>query len=331
MTGREIIRRTVHFDRPERIGMTLPEPYPNDVASWGALRHPDFREKRWTEGDAEFWTDEWGCTWCRLGGISKGEVTGGAIEDWDQLDDYKPPDYGDDARYDFARKVVADNTDKYLIAGLPGGWVFATARKLRKMEQYLTDLLLERERIDCLHEMIVAENEKVIRKAAELGLQAVITYEDWGTQLAALVSPEMFHDIFYPIIKRQCDLARGLGLDCWMHSCGCMTALIGDLIDAGVQVFQFDQPALHGIDYLNEHFGGRVTFWCPVDIQTTLQTRDPEKIRAAAREMIEKLGGHSGGFIAGYYGDNPAIGLDPSIQDIACQAFVEFGGAMTSA
>ncbi|NIA22149.1 MAG: hypothetical protein GWP05_09355 [Anaerolineaceae bacterium] len=330
MTGREIVRQAVHFENPERIGMTLPEPYPNDTASWGGLERPDFEPQRWSEGDAEYWIDEWGCTWARLG-VGKGEVTGAAIDQWDRLDDYSPPDYGDDARYDQARQLVADHPEKYLIGGLPGGWVFATARKLRKMEQYLMDLLLERERIDRLHEIIVAENEKVIRKAAELGLQAVMVWEDWGTQLAPLVSPEMFHDIFFPLIKRQCDLARGLGLDCWMHSCGCMTALIPDLIEAGVQVLQFDQPALHGIDYLNEHFGGKATFWCPVDIQKTLQTRDPQKIRSEARHMIETLGGHQGGFIAGYYGDNEAIGLDPSIQEIACRAFVEFGGPVTVA
>ena len=33
----------------------------------------------------------------------------------------------------------------------------------------------------------------------------------------------------------------------------------------------------------------KITFWCPVDIQKTLQTKDEEKIRSEAREMIDKL------------------------------------------
>jgi hypothetical protein len=33
-----------------------------------------------------------------------------------------------------------------------------------------------------------------------------------------------------------------------------------------------------------------------------------------------------GGFIACRYPDEPAIGLDPKWKDIACGAFVEFGG-----
>ncbi|MBN2582906.1 MAG: hypothetical protein JXL80_07530, partial [Planctomycetes bacterium] len=187
MTGREIVRRCVHFEGPERIGMSLPDPFPHDVATWGALRLPGFDERRRSEGDTEYWFDEWGCMWGRICGISKGEVVRGAITDWAQLDDYASPDFGDERRYDEARRVVAANGDRYLIAGLPGGWVFATARYIRKMEQYLMDLVLDRDKVDRLHEIIVAENEKVIRKAAELGMQAIMVWEDWGTQTAPLV------------------------------------------------------------------------------------------------------------------------------------------------
>jgi hypothetical protein len=41
--------------------------------------------------------------------------------------------------------------------------------------------------------------------------------------------------------------------------------------------------------------------------------------------MIAKFGANGGGFIAGYYGSNEGIGLDPAVQDIACRAFVKYG------
>ena len=109
-----------------------------------------------------------------------------------------------------------------------------------------------------------------------------------------------------------------------MHSCGKTTVIIPDLIEAGIDVLQFDQPQLHGLDNL-ARFHGQITFWCPVDIQTTLQTGDAARIEADAREMIDKLGGKDGGFIAGYYSGNEAIGLDPKWQDIACRAFTQYG------
>jgi hypothetical protein len=93
----------------------------------------------------------------------------------------------------------------------------------------------------------------------------------------------------------------------------------------GVDVLQFDQPELHGVDHLAERFGGRVHFWCPVDIQRTLQSKDEARIEAAAREYVEKLGCYGGGFIAGYYGDNAGIGLDPKWQEVASKAYMKYG------
>ncbi len=100
--------------------------------------------------------------------------------------------------------------------------------------------------------------------------------------------------------------------------------IIPDLIECGIDVLQFDQPKIHGIKKLAE-YSGKVTYWCPADIQNTLQTKDEKVIESDIREMVEKLGGKSGGFIAGYYRDNKSIGLEPKWQDVACRAFVKYG------
>ena len=89
---------------------------------------------------------------------------------------------------------------------------------------------------------------------------------------------------------------------------------------------QFDQPDLHGLDTLASHQQrGKITFWCPVDIQKTLQTRDETIIRAKAREMLDKLWQGRGGFIAGYYSDNASIGLESKWQAIASETFQTHG------
>ncbi|NLS78631.1 MAG: hypothetical protein GXY76_15360, partial [Chloroflexi bacterium] len=127
-----------------------------------------------------------------------------------------------------------------------------------------------------------------------------------------------------PGFVRLCGVAHEVGVKVFMHSCGKMTSIIPDLIEAGIDVLQFDQPRIHGLDTLAQ-WSGQVTFWCPVDIQSTLQTRDSVLIEADAREMIAKLGNQGGGFIAGYYGGNEAIGITPEIQELACKAFVKYG------
>jgi hypothetical protein len=111
-----------------------------------------------------------------------------------------------------------------------------------------------------------------------------------------------------------------------MHSCGKIAPIIPGLIEAGIDVLQFDQPDLHGIDQLAKYQNDtKITFWSPVDIQKTLQTKDEKIIRAKVKEMLDKLWRGRGGFIAGYYTDNPSIGLEPKWQDIASEEFLKCG------
>ncbi len=328
MTPRQIIRAVLAFDAPPRIGMRLPAPYPDDLVSggWSGYRDEPLEPRG---GERRRWRDEWGCVWASLTDHDKGEVVEPAIADWSDLDRYHPPDMGrpDDYRA-LADKFAADGGVHFRRGNLPG-FTFNIARYLRKLENYLCDLLAERERIDRLHAIVRGELLKAIDRLAEAGAECVMFGEDWGTQDRLMVRPAMWREIFKPEFRALAGRAREHGMSVWMHSCGKMTDIIPDLIECGIDCFQFDQPRLHGIEFLAERFAGRATFFCPVDIQTTLQTADAGRIRAEARLMIDRLGGKStgrpGGFIAGYYASNAAIGIDPAVQDIACRAFVEYG------
>ena len=312
------------FSGPPRVGMTLPEPYPNDLLFAG--RRGRGNETLEPQGnELHRWRDEWGVTWASLTDYDKGEVVAPALSDWSQLDDYQPPDLGQAADYAAAaEKLAAD--DEHLRVGTIPGFVFNIARKLRKLDNYLCDLMLEPEKVARLNALVRAELLKAIDCWADAGADAIMFCEDWGTQDRLMIDPAMWREVFRPEFQTLAGRARDHGLYVIMHSCGKTTDIIGDLIDCGVHCLQFDQPRLHGIEILAERFGGKVTFWCPVDIQKTLQTHDPKLIRAEAKLLVEALGSAGGGFVAGYYGGNDAIGLTPDIQDIACKAFLEFGG-----
>lgn len=322
MTSRQIIQAVLAFDRPPRTGMTLPAPYTHDLMIRG--RTGGIKVELSPQGnEVSRWRDEWGVTWASLTDFDKGEVVAGAIEDWPDLDSYIAPDLGRQEDYSAATREFAADTSRFRVGFIPG-FVFNVARKLRKLENYLCDLILERQSVDRLNAIVRTELLKAIDCWADTGADAVIFPEDWGTQDGLMISPDMWREVFRPEFEILTGRARSRGLRVIMHSCGKMTAIIGDLIECGIDCLQFDQPRLHGIDTL-ARFAGRVTFWCPVDIQKTLQTRDPQLIRAEAAELVEKLGGGGGGFIAGYYDGNEAIGLSPDVQDVACKAFVECG------
>ena len=188
--------------------------------------------------------------------------------------------------------------------------------------------VLEADRMHKLHDRIDNMVEDMIRNYAAAGVDGVMFLEDWGTQCQTLISPDMWRTEFFPRFVKLCGIAHDLGIKVFMHSCGKIEAIVPGLMEAGIDVLQFDQPDLHGLDILASHQKkGKITFWCPVDIQKTLQLLDENIIRRKAREMIDKLWHGRGGFIAGFYVDNESIGLDPKWQGYACDEFSKYGVA----
>jgi uroporphyrinogen decarboxylase len=321
MNSREVVLRSVEHGGPERVAGSMPPPY------WYDFYNDSYTLQgyavRWEDvgGGRQETIDEWGNTWARLDAYSKGEVVRGAIEKIDEVFSVPLPDLANPSN--FVGLFSDRDNDKFRLGHLPG-FPFNIARKMRRLDQFLMDLLLEREKICVLLQRVEDLLADAILQYAGAGADAVMFPEDWGMQNGMMINPKLWRQVFKPGFDRLCSVAHTHGIKVFMHSCGKITDIIPDLIEVGIDVLQFDQPRLHGLDDL-ARFHGRMTFWCPVDIQVTLPKKDAALIEADAREMIEKLGGPVGGFIAGYYPSPAAIGLEPEWQDIACQAFARYG------
>ncbi|HHV96601.1 MAG TPA: hypothetical protein GXX37_09060 [Clostridiaceae bacterium] len=322
MNSKEIVLRTLEFNEPERVARSF---YDSDFVSYRynvktyATEWKKVGEKRWER------TDEWGNTWARLDETSKGEVIQSVFNEVEEIDSYVFPDFSNYEDYIGVEQNVAKNTTKWIIGGMPG-FTFNIARKMFKLENYLCHLMLEREYIRKLHDKIDEQLIYMIRNYSKAGVDSIMFPEDWGTQTQTLISPKLWYEEFFPRFQRLCAEAHKNGLKVFMHSCGAIGEIIPGLIEAGVDLLQFDQPTLHGIDKLASYQEKcKITFWCPVDIQRTLQTKDEKIIRAEAKELIDKLWKGRGGFVAGYYGDNASIGLEPIWQEYACDEFVKRG------
>ncbi len=326
MTPREIIIGNIERSGPSRVGMAFDRDRMHDFRGAGMDLSLIWTEKRWVEGDVEYSDDVWGNIWHRLVHMSKGgEIFKPAIEDWSQLDGYEMPALDRADLYEGARRVYASETERFRTASIPG-FPFAICRYLRKMENYFADLVLERERIDILHGRVTSLLERVIRRYGEIGADGIFFCEDWGTQNRLLVSPEMWREIFKPLFRRLCAVAKESGLYVLMHSCGYNWDILDDLAEVGVAVFQFDQPHLYGVERLAaklEELG--VCLYAPVDIQQVMPKGDRDLIVREAREMIRLFGGSRGGLIAKNYGDLAGIGVEEEWDDWAYDVFAQEG------
>ena len=84
-----------------------------------------------------------------------------------------------------------------------------------------------------------------------------------------------------------------------------------------------DQQENMGLELLGERFGGRITFYNPVDIQQTMVYGSMEEIRAYCRKMAKLLGRANGGFIPKWYSDPVGAGHRQEAIDTMCNEFLK--------
>ena len=108
--------------------------------------------------------------------------------------------------------------------------------------------------------------------------------DDWGSQKALLVSPDMWREIFKPMYKDYCDILRKKKKYAFFHSDGHIRAIYPDLIEIGVDAVN-SQLFCMDIEELDREFGGRITFWGEIDRQHVLPFGSEEEVRAAVRRV----------------------------------------------
>ncbi len=316
MTSKEIIRRLVAHDAPPRLGYdfhglsdfawvssrtycNLPD---NPYDKWG-----DYPElKKLTGFHGEVRRDIYGNIYGRFNGKTKGECIRGAIEDWEDYT-YPIPEIDPHHRDRLLEKNLASH-EKYIVAG--GNSLFSALRDARLMSNALADTLLEPDAVADFVDRLAEHEVDVIQSIAGCGVDCWFLGDDWGTQDRTFISPESFRELFQPAYKKVADAAHEAGMSVFLHSCGYNYPFMEAFIEAGIDVFQFDQPDAYPTEVLANEFGRRVCFHSPVDIQKVLPTGDREIIETRAKEMCDLFKAVGGGWIAKDYPTYHDIGVD---------------------
>jgi len=114
-----------------------------------------------------------------------------------------------------------------------------------------------------------------------------------------MISPAKWRQFIKPRLNRIIDVGRKRNKIIWFHSCGDITAVLPDLIEMGVQVWETVQ--LQTLPYsaktLKERHGNSLTFFGGINTQN-LPFSDPESVRSEVLQCIEDLG-KGGGYICG--------------------------------
>jgi len=313
MNSREIVRRTILFQGAERLPFEFPEKYGSDFFRAGLSPSPDDRPRRGV--------DEWGAVWENIGGMNLGQVKDFPIKQWADFDHLLIPDILQSNRWDHLTGVRKKAGEKFLLGS--GISIYERVHFLRGLENTWMDIYEEPGKLGRLVDLLVEMNLAAIERYATLGFDGYIFCDDWGLQNRLMISPQTWRSIWRPRYATIFQAAHKAGLLTFLHSCGYIVDILDDLIQIGLDVIHMDQQENMGLENLGNRFGGRLTFFAPVDIQKTMAYGTEEEIRHYCRAMVRHLGKPQGGFIPCWYGDPIGAGHRQEAITAMCEEFLQ--------
>lgn len=200
-------------------------------------------------------------------------------------------------------RALRASTDRAILGDF-GGSMAEVPQTLFGQERYLLYMALYPDACARLSEALC----RLYMQDLELWLGAVGPYvdvinfggEDMGGQKGPLWSPAMYRRYFQPYHRQMWRRTRELSdASIFLHSCGSIEPLLGDLLEAGVDAINPVQISARDMDaeHLKAAFGDRLTFWgggC--DTQAVLPRGTPEEARRHVRRQVEILNA-GGGFV----------------------------------
>ena len=194
------------------------------------------------------------------------------------------------------------STDKALMI-VCGCNLFEWGTFLRRMDNFLMDLLCEPDQVarmlDQLLERHLATLAKVCDSVGDI-VDIIRFGDDLGMTSGPFMDVDTYRSLFKPRHKQLCDYVKTHSqMHTFIHSCGSISSLLPDLIEAGIEIFNPVQTNARQMEpeFLKKEFGQDCTFWGGgVETVGTLNNGTPEQVREQVLERLEIMS-VGGGFV----------------------------------
>jgi len=310
MNSRELVIKTLEFNRPERIPRqlwTLPwaeerysmeikkihDNYPDDI-----IISPTFYKEKIPQKGEKFkrgkFVDEWGCTRISIENGISGEVKEHLVKDWKDIGKVHIPK----ERLTIDIEKINDfcsKTDKFVLAGAIQR-PFERMQFIRRTDNLFIDLIEQPEGFKKLLSKVHEFYKEEIKLWCQTNVDGIFIMDDWGSQNSLLINPELWKKVWKPIYKEYINISHKNGKRVFMHSDGHIFSIIPDLIELKLDAIN-TQLFCMNIEEIGERFKGKITFWGETDRQHLLPYGSIENIELAVKCIYKNLY-HNGGVIA---------------------------------
>jgi len=215
------------------------------------------------------------------------------------LKGYRFPDLTSDAHFDGLADWLAENSHRFKIVQL-GLLFWERTWAMRGMEQIMMDLHYHPTFVDALMDGLESMCMAVIeRLARDFGdqIDAIGFSDDYGGQESILISPRHWRRYFKPHLRRMYERIRSASKVVYLHTCGNVEPIVGELVELGVNMLQPIQPESMDIFALKREYGRDLCFAGGISTQYTLPFGTPEQVRGETLKCIDVMG-EGGGYVA---------------------------------
>ena len=221
-------------------------------------------------------------------------------------DAHSPWDHaGDDGFWETLREKtlhLRQNTDKALLV-VCGCNLFEWGTFLRRMDNFLMDLMCDPSNVEKLLDELMKRHLATLEKVCESvgDIVDIIRFgDDLGMTQGPFMEPEIYRQLFKPRHKMLCDYVKEHSeMHTFIHSCGSISLLMPDLIDAGIEIFNPVQTNAYLMEpeFLKKEFGKDCTFWGGgIENVGVLNNGTPQQVRDQVFERLE-IFSEGGGFV----------------------------------
>jgi uroporphyrinogen decarboxylase len=234
---------------------------------------------------------------------------------------YSFPDPDAPGRYRDTEVLVNKYKDDYLVIGDIEVTIFGLTRQLVGMEKLLLDMAMGAEYLGPLFAACADFQTCIGLHLIELGVDAIWTGDDFGSQTNLLFSPQMFEQLLQPHYAKMIKTFKDAKPDIIpiLHCDGAVSKLLDNISQIGYEVFNPVQPGVPGHEPkdLKDAFGDKFVFWGAIDQQHLLPYGTDEQLEADIKEKINILG-KGGGYMI-----SPAHIIQADVSPQRVEKFIE--------
>jgi len=192
--------------------------------------------------------------------------------------------------FDHLSDALEQSRDDYYLVGLQHLTVHERSYLLVGYENFMMYMATDPDFVGELMDRITDFHVGLAHRFVELGLDAVRTGDDFGTQLSMQVEPGLWRKLYKPRLARMWQVYQDAGVTVMHHSCGCVEPIIPDMIEIGLEVLHPVQPLAMDIEELARKYGDKIAFHGGIDTQQLLPFGTPGQIKDAVKHCIDTLG-----------------------------------------